>query len=93
MGINTRVTKNEIHTLKSREDYIRAIKPGCIIAYKNNDGMFTGKVIAVFDDHVNIRTLNNSIYSVDKNDITWVKTGSHWPLGIYNALETSKKKG
>ncbi len=76
--------------LKTRADYIRELKPGHIVAYKNEKGMFTGKVTSVLEDSVSIQTVNGSIYSVDKKDITWVKLGSRWPTGIHNALVVSK---
>lgn len=73
-----------------REDYINNLKEGHIIAYKNDKGMFTGKVIEVHSDDVVIQTVNKSIYTISKNDVTWVKLGSRWPTGIHNALITSK---
>lgn len=76
--------------LKTRADYINELKPGHIVAYKNEKGMFTGKVSEVFEDAVSIQTVNGSIYSVDKKDIAWVKLGSRWPTGIHNALIASK---
>ena len=76
--------------MKSRVDYINELKPGHIIAYKNEKGMFTGKIIEVHSDDVVIQTVNKSIYTISKNDITWVKLGSRWPTGIHNALIASK---
>lgn len=73
-----------------REDYINNLKEGHIIAYKNDKGMFTGKVIEAHSDDVVIQTVNKSIYTISKNDITWVKLGSRWPTGIFNALVASK---
>lgn len=76
--------------LKKRDDYIKELKPGHIIAYKNEKGMFTGKVIEVNEDSAIIQTVNKSIYTIDKQDITWIKLGSRWPTGIHNALVASK---
>ena len=73
-----------------REDYINNLKEGHIIAYKNDKGMFTGKVIEVRQNNVVIQTINNSVYTIKKEDITWVKLGSRWPTGIFNALVVSK---
>lgn len=74
----------------NREDYINNLKEGHIIAYKNDKGMFTGKIIEVRSDDVVIQTINNSVYTIKKEDITWVKLGSRWPTGIFNALVNSK---
>lgn len=73
-----------------REDYINNLKEGHIIAYKNDKGMFTGKVIEVRQNNAVIQTINNSVYTIKKEDITWVKLGSRWPTGIFNALVVSK---
>ena len=60
------------------------------IAYKNEKGMYTGKVMSVYENEVVIQTVNKSIYTIDKQDITWIKLGSRWPTGIHNALIASK---
>lgn len=73
-----------------REDYINELRPGHIIAYKNEKGMYTGKVMSVYENEVVIQTVNKSIYTIDKQDITWIKLGSRWPTGIHNALIASK---
>lgn len=73
-----------------REDYIKELRPGHIIAYKNEKGMYTGKVMSVYENEVVIQTVNKSIYTIDKQDITWIKLGSRWPTGIHNALIASK---
>ena len=73
-----------------REDYINNLKEGHIIAYKNEKGMYTGKVMSVYENEVVIQTVNKSIYTIDKQDITWIKLGSRWPTGIHNALIASK---
>lgn len=76
--------------LKTRDDYINELKTGHIVAYKNEKGMFTGKVIGVNENEVMIQTVNGSVYTIDKKDIAWVKLGSRWPTGIHNALVASK---
>lgn len=76
--------------LKKREDYIKELRSGYIIAYKNEKGMYTGKVMSVYENEVVIQTVNKSIYTIDKQDITWIKLGSRWPTGIFNALVNSK---
>ena len=73
-----------------REDYIKEHRPGHLIAYKNEKGMYTGKVMSVYENEVVIQTVNKSIYTIDKQDITWIKLGSRWPTGIHNALIASK---
>ncbi len=77
---------------KKREDYIGSLREGHIVAYKNDRGMYTGKVIKVNDSSVEIQTINGSIYEVKKKNIAWVKTGSSWPTGIKNAIDLAKRK-
>lgn len=54
--------------------------------------MFSGKVIGVSEDKVTIQTPNNSIFYVERENVVWVKIGTKWPVGIYNALKYSKTK-
>lgn len=81
---------------KNREYYISKIECGNIVAFNCEDQMFSGKVISV--DNVTqtgfftIKTKNGSVYYIPPEDIVWLKTGSHWPTGIYNALKLSKGK-
>lgn len=74
---------------KTRDRYISSIQQGNIVAFKHENQMFSGKVIEVKDDSVVVRTKNASVYYIQKDDITWVKNGSKWPSGIYNALKFS----
>ena len=51
--------------------------------------MISGKVVDISKDKgiYTISTHNGSIFYVKKNSIVWVKMGSRWPVGIYNALK------
>lgn len=87
----------EIKHLKSRMDYISNIKPGNVISFNvPGDKMISGKVVEICEPEQTpdgkerkyiVRTNNCSIFYVVEKDITWVKTGTRWPLGIYNALK------
>lgn len=76
---------------KSREQYIKNIVPGNIVAFKNGTGMYSGKVEAVEGTTYTIRTKNCSVYYIEAEDIVWVKNGTHWPIGIFNALKARKE--
>mgnify|MGYP004649131643 FL=1 len=76
---------------KKKNEYIENMCIGNIVAFKREDLMFSGKVVDIADN-VTIQTPNNSIFYVEKTDIVWVKVGTKWPLGIYNALKYSKNK-
>lgn len=76
---------------KSREYYINLLRVGNIVAFKYDDNMFSGKVIEIADDIV-VKTKNGSVYTIKKDSIVWVKNGTHWPVGIYNALKYLKKE-
>lgn len=83
--------KGEKQVEKSRETYIENLSIGNIVAFKSKEMMFSGKVVDI-SDKVTIQTLNNSVFYVDKQDIVWVKLGTNWPTGIYNALRYSRSK-
>lgn len=83
----------EIKRTKSREEYIKNICPGNIVAFNSGEYMFSGRVIDFSPtNRVVIKTRNGSVFFVERNDIVWVKTGSKWPLGIYNALKLKQKE-
>ena len=77
---------------KTKQEYISIICVGNIVAFKIEDLMFSGKVIEVSEDKVTIQTPNNSIFYVERENVVWVKIGTKWPVGIYNALKYSKTK-
>lgn len=77
---------------KTKQEYISNICAGNIVAFKREDLMFSGKVIEVSEDKVTIQTPNNSIFYVERENVVWVKIGTKWPVGIYNALKYSKTK-
>ena len=77
---------------KTKQEYISNICVGNIVAFKIEDLMFSGKVIEVSEDKVTIQTPNNSIFYVERENVVWVKIGTKWPVGIYNALKYSKTK-
>lgn len=71
---------------KTREYYVDMATVGMTIAFIENNVMLSGKIIAIENDTFTIRTKNCSIYFVKKQNVVWVRTGTHWPVGIYNAL-------
>lgn len=78
----------------SKEEYINSIEPGNIIAFKVNDSLMSGKVVSVDYEKHNpfvVSTNNASIYFVSKENVVWVKNGSKWPVGIFNALKYKNK--
>lgn len=84
---------DEIKRTKSRVEYINNMQPGNIVAFNSGEYMFSGRVIDFSpDNNVVIKTRNGSVFFVKRNDIVWVKTGSKWPLGIYNALKLKQKE-
>lgn len=76
---------------EARKKYLDSLSVDNIVAFKNGNNMFSGKVIEIVGKYATIQTLNGSIYYVNKQDISWIKNGSHWPTGIFNALKRSKK--
>lgn len=77
---------------KNRDFYLKSISVGTIVAFKNGDKLFSGKVIDINNSKVTVQTKNCSIYYINLNEIAWVKNGTNWPVGIYNALKISKER-
>lgn len=77
-----------------RENYINNLEIGRIIAFSLSGRMMTGMVVEIKDEEngkkYTIKTKNNSVYYITASDIVWVKTGSRFPKGIYNALKLGK---
>ena len=80
--------------LKTRSDYLNEMQPGNIIAFTSADRMVAGRVVSIVDNNthetITVKTKNGSVYFPKRTDIVWVKTGSRWPIGIYNALKLNK---
>lgn len=77
---------------RTRGHYIDNLQPGNIIAFRIQEDMFSGKVIEINDFDVVVKTKNGSVYNPTKDDIAWIKNGSHWPVGIFKALKYSRNK-
>ncbi len=79
---------------KNRDFYLSQLSVGNIVAFKINESMYSGKVVSIVNgDPViyTVKTKNGSVYYPRHGDIAWIKNGSYWPVGIYNALKESKK--
>ena len=81
----------EKNAVKTKEDYIKNLEVGTLIAFKVRDRMMSAKVIEVREEDVKVECKNGSVYYVGKNKdaIAWVKTGARWPSGIFNALRNN----
>lgn len=81
---------------KTRQEYLANLQIGNIVAFKVGESMFSGKVVSFVDNSdvgkiITIKTKNGSVYYPDIEDVVWIKNGTHWPQGIFNALKESKK--
>ena len=72
---------------KDRQFFINSLSVGNIIAFRVEEKMYSGKVMAINGDDLTIQTKNGSVYYAHKQDVAWVKNGTFWPQGIYNALK------
>lgn len=80
---------------KGREDYIDNVEKGMLIAFTNEEKMLAAMVKEIKKEdgivsEVKVMTKNGSVYHVKKENIVWVKTGSRWPAGVFNALKESR---
>lgn len=81
---------------KTRQEYLANLQIGNIVAFKVGENMFSGKVVSVVDSLdvgkiITVKTKNGSVYYPHISEIAWIKNGTHWPQGIFNALKESKK--
>lgn len=77
---------------KTRQEYLENLQIGNIVAFKVGEHMFSGKVVSFPGMcRITVKTKNGSVYYPDISDVVWIKNGTHWPQGIFNALKESKK--
>lgn len=80
---------------KERKKFVDSIEKGSIVAFTQIDQnkvkrMLSGTVLELHSNSFVVQTRNGSIFFPKCSEIVWVKTGSRWPIGIYNALKYSK---
>lgn len=81
---------------RTREEFLSNLQLGNIVAFRVGDYMYSGKVVSIVDNLdvgkvITIKTKNGSVYYPHVSEIVWIKNGTHWPQGIFNALKESKK--
>lgn len=81
-----------MNEVKNREHYLSTLSEGNIVAFNLDGNMYSGKVVSTEFDSIAVKTKNGSVYFIHKEDISWVKNGSHWPQGIYNSLKFSNRR-
>ncbi len=75
---------------KSRDDYIKNLKPGDIVAFQFYDPfgkkiVRSAKVVDAYPgkEGVTVQDKIGNEYFVYKSNILWVKTGKRWPKFVY----------
>ena len=81
---------------KSREEYLENLQIDNIVAFRVGEYMLSGKVTYIVDNLdvgriITVKTKNGSVYYPNISEIVWIKNGTHWPTGIFNALKESKR--
>lgn len=75
--------------------YLENMQIGNNVAFtvesKEGTRMLSGKVVKLNKQSAVVQTKNGSIFFPKHEQIAWVKTGTKWPQGIYNALKYSEK--
>lgn len=72
---------------KNKSEYINSIQIGVLVAFNAVGITLSGKVDLILEDSLSITTKNGKVFSINKKDVIWVKTGDRWPKGVYNALK------
>ncbi len=86
------------HKVKAKEQILDSIQVGSIIAFTvksySSVIMLSGKVQELTYDEDGLtyitQTHNGSLFYVKRSSVVWLKMGSRWPQGIYNALKFGK---
>lgn len=78
---------------RTRAYFLENMKKGNCVAFTMGERMLSGRIVKIESDKVTVRTKNGSIFFPKKEEITWVLTGSNWPVGIRNALRFGKDGG
>ena len=70
--------------------YLEKLQTGMVISFNvSPNKMLSGKVIQINDNYIEVETRKGTKFKVEKQDITWVKTGQRWPKGIYLKLKSN----
>lgn len=81
---------NLVEKRKDKQYYISKAAVGNIVAFivvhNKEKLMLSGRIKSITKEYYTIVTKNGSVFFVKPQEIVWVKTGSYWPIGIYNAL-------
>ena len=74
---------------EGRQKYIDDLKINDLVAfrlYENDAKNFSGKIIKMGVENVEIQTKNGRKFFVNKKNITWINTNGRWPKHIILAL-------
>lgn len=70
--------------------YVSSADPGTLVAFKSPEGkIISAKVVnrSMSRRKLKLVTAYGKEFVVDFDDVLWVRTGSRWPRGVYNALK------
>lgn len=73
--------------LKTTQDYLDAIEPGTLVAFKRNknkDVAMSGKYIGVEKGKIVVESKKGTRYTLNPENIIWVKTGTRWPKWVFS---------
>lgn len=73
---------------ESKEAYLNNAKIGTIVAFKVNDKKaLSGMITEIHQNGFVVETKSGVKFNVRRKNVLWVKTGSRWPKGVYQALK------
>jgi hypothetical protein len=80
--------------VRQKYTYVDSAKIGMLIAFKVNDTKVLSGMIDEIHKHEFVVTTRNGIrFTIRKNNVIWVKTGTRWPKGVYQALRGETTSG
>lgn len=83
---------SEEESKQTKNDYIKRIKVGSIIAFKVGNKAISGKIKQIGSNFL-VETKNGKTFVIQKEDILWVKTGNRWPRFVFEMLKGISSNG
>ena len=75
----------------AKQVYLKNAEEGVIIAFKNHltNRVKSAKILLndCIGEVMRVETAYGKVFTVPYSEILWVKTGTRWPFGVYNALK------
>lgn len=80
---------------KTTQDYLESIEVGTLVAFKRNKNKsvaMSGKYVGIERGKVIVESKKGTKYSLNPENIIWVKTGTRWPKWVFSLFNNTKQR-